>query len=748
MTTSQGPFVAQAVIRGGVSQDFRRSVRAAVQSVDALGRSTVELEREQRKHQNRVRALRTDLRRAYEGLERSEEGSRAARDWTRTIGRLNGRLDTTAINLQEVNAELGEARRRESALTAMADAAQESARATREVTDEQRRENEAVRDTIRSVQRLDRSAEELRREQLQQQRVIQRNQRQVARLNEELARTEEGSAAARKVTAEIGRMNRRTDQAARNVQELERAIRDMGETGANEFRGLQEDARRTARIFRNVALGAGAITAGIGLAVRESLQQFDRLNMVRLDFPELDAARGRELLQVSDVIGVDEGRLADIFNEWNIRAGEFTNGISDQLSDLENFGIDVDSILAIEGSEQQAIAAVRAISQLDDATQRIAAAEAAFGGSAAQAAVFIGQNAESVNRLNEAISGTPALSADAVNELDALRENTAEMRNSLDNLRDSFTLGLAPALNLGNDLIERAADGMTRFLQSNEGAAPVIAGVAGGIGLVAAAGSAAAGRVAELGEQAFFANQGLMAVGGISRTFSAVLPGLAAGIKGVTLGIWGATRAAIAFAFTPIGAAIVGITAAVALLVVGMKFLSDRVGGFGNLFGIVIQGAKAAFLTFVAAILNGFRPIGFVIDQLIEAFNRLNNLWGGQDIEFRVGRAIDRVNQAAEEARADTGRRIREGRAEQRAQQAEADARAAEPTLVTGGGAQNEQGSLAGAPAGATYPTYSGGGGSITNNISVVVNLGGTNLTGLEISDAVVDGLREAVQRG
>lgn len=490
------------------------------------------------------------------------------------------------------------------------------------------------------------------------------------RMRRELAGLPAGGRAARRLARDIRRVEREAADSERQLREVNAEIARLGREGPGNFQRLTGAAQRTARGIRGIGIAAAAVTAAITAGVAQSVGQFERLNQVRLDFPELTAAQGRELLNAADLIGVDEGRLADIFNELNIQIGDFQSGLNERLRELQtNFGIELDPLLGIEDNTARALAFVEAIGQLPTQAERIAAAEVAFGGSAAQAAVFISQQAGAVDLLNEALTGTPAVSEAALSELNNLRQNFTELRQSTANLRDAFTIGLAPAINPVVDGLTRAVDATTSWIQRNEGVAPVAAIAAGGITGIWTAAELAAGPLASAGESAFFISQGLGAVGRFGPAAAAALGLVRGAALGVAGGIRTATTASLAFIATPVGAAIAGIAVAAGLLVAGIVFLADKVGGFGNLASIVFTGAKAAVLSLADVWLSQFTLIAKAVDVVIQGLNYLP----GVDIGFRAGDTLQGLRDAvgADRARAEFAAARDAGLAEGRRQAAE-----------------------------------------------------------------------------
>ena len=589
-------FVASAVITGGVAPDFNQSVRAAVQGVNALGRSTEEMARDQRTFQNQIVRSQRNLRRLHEELDQTDDstegGRRSALALTRAIGTQNRTLSRASRSLGEVERAMRQA-------------------------------GVATDGTHLKTFNL---------------------RRQLRDQNQELAG-----------------VTRALRSVARGLDRSGRAAKTFGDE-------VSESGNRVQSAFRGVAIGAGAISAGIALAVRESIQQFDRLNMVRLDFPGLDAAGGRQFLQAADLVGLDEGRLADLFNELDIRVGEFVAGTNEQLGDLGALGVNIAPLLGIEDSRERAFALIDALAQIPDAAQRAAAADIAFGGSAGQAANLLTQDAERLLALKTALSSQPAFNADDLRTLEQTRQSIVGVRQSADDLRDAFTIALAPAIGDLSGRLEGALDATSQWLAQNQTAAPIIAGTAFAVTGLAGAVSAGAGFFGDMGASVFFAAQGWGTLAAAGGRLTPIMAGAKVAALGVAGGIRAVTVASIGFIATPVGAAIVGITLAVGALAAGAIYLADKVGGFGNLAGIVFAGAKVAALEFVNALIFNFRLVAPVLDAIIGGVDAVNRALGRGGIDFRVGTAIAAFDEVRANARADLRERVSSGLAEGQAQ--------------------------------------------------------------------------------
>ena len=314
------------------------------------------------------------------------------------------------------------------------------------------------------------------------------------------------------------------------------------------------------------------------------------------------------------------------------------------------------------------------------------------------------------------------------------------------NLRRAFTLGLSEQLERVGVLLEGATKATTEYLKSNEGAAPLLAGVAGGLAATGAAGVALGGGLADVGQQSFFALQGFSALRGAGGAVGGILPRLAGGFRAAAAGIGTATKASIAFAFTPVGAAIIGITAAVAGLTLGVKWLADRVGGFANLWSITMAGARVALIGFVRASTLQLRPIAAILDFFIERFNQINNIWGGQDIETRVGSIFDRLDAEQERSQAEFSRRVASGRADAAAQRRVRDNAGAGGDDIYAAGAAGGATGATGAGAATPAQTRAGAGYQQIRIDNIAITIEGADGQELDaITDAVAAGVGGAL---
>ena len=630
--------------------------------------------------------------------------------------------------------------------------------------------NKSIRDAVVGVRGMRRSTTELTRDLRTQQNGIRRIERNLRRATEEWERTEEGSRASVVAGRRVNALNRQLRVAGRNVHELQNELREASERGVSGFERLRAGARAARGAF--IALGAagGAALGAMTLAIRETFQDVDELTRITFRAPGIDLSEADSFKRAEGIYKISAESMARSLQTLQREVGEFQTGVDElQAQYLADAGVDISDFVGLEGIDLLN-AGIDALRGLSTESERAAAAGLLFGrGGGAQLtnlSLILDQLGVSTAEFGEQIRSE--FSNDQLQRIADAEGAFGNLALATTDLRRAFTLGLSGYLQTLGVSLEGATKATTDYLKSNEGAAPLLAGVAGGLATAGAAGLALGGGLGELGQQAFFASHGFKAVTTAGSAASGVLPLLGSGFKAVALGISGATKAAIAFAFTPIGAAIVGITAAAAGLAIGVKYLSDKVGGFGNLWSITLAGAKAGFLEFANLITFNFRIIGKGVDALIGGFNAFARILPGVgEIDFRAGRLFEDLDAARADARAEFDRRLASGRADAAARRRGAGSggagafaaglgvsgapRLADETLARRGlaaqpGASGGGQFAAPAPAPARQASAGGGHQQITIDIGAINIAGADGQSADDITSAVAAGIGDALQ--
>ena len=494
--------------------------------------------------------------------------------------------------------------------------------------------------------------------------TLDRAKRRQDELTAAQARTIRGSAEYNRLSRAISRIDAVIVRTTRSMARLGRETQST-ESDMRGLAGVRLGGLRTAI--------TGAVTALGGFAVVGQVrQEFERLNQVLRDAPQLDIGQARQLLRASELIGFDEGSIADVANEFNIRLGE---AIADPASRQEftdaisAIGLDLNA-LREQAPTQQIQTLTEALRGVNDVAQRSALADFIAGGQGGQALNFLAANADSARIAFAELNRTPVITPDTQARLAQFNADMAGLGHSVGDARNALVASAQPAVSAFTGIVSGASRAIAEWAQENRGAALAV-------GVGAAVLPTAASAFADFGEQAFFASRALDSVSKLGATAANVFPAIAkagaigkAGFISLASGIKAATAASLAFAVTPVGLTIIGIAAAVAALTAGVVYLADKVGGFKNLAEIAFAGAKAAVLTFAQTSTILLRPLAAVIDALIEGISRLRQIAGGEAIEFRVGDAINALDESAANARADVARKYRAGVAEGERQQA------------------------------------------------------------------------------
>ena len=465
----------------------------------------------------------------------------------------------------------------------------------------------------------------------------------------------------------VAKAERRAERAAKGVAARARAYRAVG----------------YAALGAAAAIGGGFVqsvrAANRAVEERAALQRTNA-NLSKVEAENLRILEGRYKVQAASI--------ATGLRTLQKEIGEFSAGTDIMTAGyLEKLGIDLAAIGdTSEDVGYQFAAALKQLSGLTDDTKQAAAANYIFtraGQENVKLLREIGAESLSVQEIYDALFTNTQATEEFLQNLHDQEGAWGEVSIAADNLQQALVGRYAPAIQGAGVWTEKLIVSTEKWLRETESAPAIIAASAGALLAAGGVATGAAGKVAEFGQQAFFAAHGLTAVKTVSlatlgagKRLAGALPKAAAAMKGFALATWSAVKAGIAFAFTPVGAVIVGIAAGVAALTAGIVYLADKFGGFGRLWDITLAGAKAAFLSWAQGVTLGLRPIAAALDALIVGINAvsagLSKIPGvdlGQ-IDFRAGSAFAALDDAAGAARADFQRQTREGLAEGRRQQA------------------------------------------------------------------------------
>lgn len=507
---------------------------------------------------------------------------------------------------------------------------------------------------------------------------INRYSRQLRALNAQYEGAKKGS-------DEYKRLGRRIETTNQNLR-LQRGILDDVEDRLQRVRAAGGRAEKSVRRLAGVRLEGlrtkliGVATAFVSLqTVQQTRQEFERLNQVLRDAPQLDFGQARQLLRASELIGFDEGSIADVANEFNIRLGE---AIADPASRREftdaisAIGLDMDALRA-QAPTQQIQTLTKALRGVNDVANRSALADFIAGGQGGQALNFLAANADAASLAFAELNRMPVITPDTQKRLAQFNADTARIGHSIGDLRSAFVAsGFQSVVGGLADGVSYASRAVAVWAQENRGAAL-------GIGAIVAVTPTAISALADYGGGALQVAANFSVVTDHLSLFAGAVPAVAkaatsgkAGFLALAGGIKTAAAASWAFAVSPTGLVIISIGAAVAGVAAAVTLLADKFGGFGRLWDITLAGAKAAFLSWAQGVTLGLRPIAAALDALIVGINAvsagLSKIPGvdlGQ-IDFRAGSAFAALDDAAGAARADFQRQTREGLAEGRRQQA------------------------------------------------------------------------------
>lgn len=509
---------------------------------------------------------------------------------------------------------------------------------------------------------------------------INRITRQLRVQNRQLEGMEKGS-------DEYKRLSRSIETATRNLRRQRGVLADV-EEHMDRLRRSGVAAQRAVRALGRASLASGAALGGaFALSVRaanKAVEERAALTRANANLSQRDA---ENLRLIEGRYKVTAAGLATNTRFLQREIGEFAKGVDTTTGkSLAKFGVSLGEIGATAGGSQaQFAAALQALSAIESETDQAAAANLLFGRSGQEAVKLlraIGAEGKTTEEILAAIDLTPF----GENEFTTLANAEGawgEVAIAVNNAQQALALRFSPQVTAAGMKIQSLTEATTHWLLTTEGAPAIIAATAGGLFAAGGVMTGVTSKLAAMGEQAYFSVQGIAAMHtassktlGVVRRAPRALGAMAGGMRTVALGTWKAVAAAAAFAVTPVGLTIIGIAAAVATLTAGVVYLADRVGGFGNLWQITLDGAKAAFFTWAQGISLGVRPIFFVLDKIIEGVNLvrrgLSAVTGAEyeEYEFRFGALTAQLDAAAENARATAVASVRSGVAEGAAQQA------------------------------------------------------------------------------
>lgn len=520
---------------------------------------------------------------------------------------------------------------------------------------------------------------------------INRYSRQLRVLNAQYEGAKKGSDEYNRLGKRIESVNRQMTLQRGILGDVEERLERVAKAERRAERAAKGVAAR-ARAYRAVGYAALGAAAAIGGAFAQSVRTTNRAveeraallrtnaNLTILEAENLRILEGRYKVQANSI--------ATGLRTLQKEIGEFSAGTDIMTAGyLTKLDIDLAAIGDTAGGVGYQFAeALKQLSGLEDETRQAAAANYLFtrgGQEAVKLLRSIGAESLTTAEIYDELFENTDLTEKFLQGLHDQEGAWGEVSIAAGDLQQVLVGRYAPAIEGAGVATEGLIRRTEKWLRETESAPALIAAAAGGLLAVGGVATGAAGKVAEFGQQTFFAVQGLAAMKtaslaalGVGKSLVGAIPKIASAMKGFALATWGAVKAAIAFAFTPVGAVIVGIAAGVAALAAGIVYLADKFGGFGRLWDITLAGAKAAFLSWAQGVTLGLRPIAAALDALIMGINAVSaglSKIPGVDlgtIDFRAGSAFAALDDAAGSARADFQRQAREGLAEGRRQQA------------------------------------------------------------------------------
>ena len=394
------------------------------------------------------------------------------------------------------------------------------------------------------------------------------------------------------VNADMLRTERRSETLSRSVVGLGRDARSAGadiSRGGREIAQLGDQARGAAsdvdrlegrlNNLRGVVGTLGAAFAG-AFTIGAGLDRHRRLQQGRLDAPLLGQEDVQRTIAASDAIGIDEGRVLDTVTETARRIQEATTGASLVIQeDLTAAGVAYDDFAARFQSAPDAAGQLEVLINAVRSAENPLAVMEALGGDAANVVGLLANDAEQAARFMTAFAEATVQSEAETQRLADAQESMAQLTNSLSILAGTFAGALSPAIDLAVSAIQPLATWFGRLTETSPALATAIS-----VGLVGA-------------------------------TLAATVS-----MFGLTGAIRGMTAALLA---NPIGA-VVGIILAVA--VPAILYLSDRLGGFGELWKTVWDGIVVVTLVAVRAALT---PLGLFLETLNAIGRGISAISGG-----------------------------------------------------------------------------------------------------------------------
>ena len=425
------------------------------------------------------------------------------------------------------------------------------------------------------------------------------------------------------VGRELGMAERDTNELTRAVGRLDREASDTSglRRQQREVRDLGREADSTRGRLGALASGIAALAGGfaVGGLLAGGFDRLRELRQVQVDNPSLDAEAAQRLTSGARGAGLDEGRLADALYEGQVRAQEGLSGINQSIrDDFAALGLDFEryaNSLIDAASETERLRIQTDLLASVPIDQRLALAEAAFGG-AGQSVALMANNTELATRVFEGMDNAVVQSANDLNRLADAQAAMQQLTDTLSILAGEFAAGLTPAIQVAADVLGGIRNAFSALNNVIPGSGTLIAVGAG----VAAIGLAAAATIAPL--------------------FGMAAAGIAA------------------FApFAPFIAIGVGVVAAIAGIVVGVNWLADQVGGFGNLWATVWDGVVIAAVTAIQAILA---PLGILIEALNAVGRGVSLISGGAISVPRIENPVLALGAERDRRLANIGERRRE----------------------------------------------------------------------------------------
>ena len=351
---------------------------------------------------------------------------------------------------------------------------------------------------VASSQNLTRFAEnttDLVRTQRTAERTIARTTRRIEFLNQELEDTQEGSKAAAQLTKQIGtanksirlaqfvlsdvndelsEMRRRAGKAAEEVQDVGDELVDTGNRGE---RALERAQRGFRGLRTSIAAGVTAL-AGFA-AIQDLTRDIERMQDVLRDAPQLSRTQARQLIRAADLIGFDEGSIADIANEFNNRLGEIEldpEALPDFQAAAATLNLDLDQISTL-GPIQQMEALREALAAVQDVAQRTSLADQLAGGQGGQALNFLASDARAAQIVFDELNSTPIITDATFQRNEQFRTDLKRMEQGVEDVRASLVAGAQPAISGFSDLVVDATEAVAKWAQENGALASTIGGV-------------------------------------------------------------------------------------------------------------------------------------------------------------------------------------------------------------------------------------------------------------------------------